>query len=261
MSKSSIDDQGRYRQNRGIGRLKDYKPWIRVIEVPSKGRSHRVYCEKTSRHHELLSDMEEYFFWLCVWDERVIDIREQFPLLPQLKTLSIASKFGFQHPSYKNNDIVMTTDFVITMLKHGKMVDIARSVKTKKDLEKSRTREKLAIERQFWTDKQIDWALITEESFSIYFAKNIKMLSGIQKWRFNVPIQKEHIELLCKMLLAKHTRAIDCIPITISLDDQFKLEPGTSLNILKWLIWTKQINVNMNKEVLDFRKLELIRSD
>lgn len=49
---NSTQDKGRAWYGNG----KDYKPWLYVQDVPSQGRSHRVYSHKTERVHHLLSN-------------------------------------------------------------------------------------------------------------------------------------------------------------------------------------------------------------
>lgn len=46
----------------------------------------------------------------------VIDIREQYPLLPLKDTLEIANELGIEQPKHPQTKepIVMTTDFLIT---------------------------------------------------------------------------------------------------------------------------------------------------
>ena len=101
------------RQGRGAGVGKDYKPWVTVADVPSLGRVHRVFCPKTEREHHLLSDNEYYAFLLQWWNDNVIDIREQFPLLDRKKTLEIAALCGIRHPVDPISGAlwVITTDF------------------------------------------------------------------------------------------------------------------------------------------------------
>lgn len=43
----------RINESRGAGRVSDYKPWLYVNEVPSKGRFQRVYSHLTDRIHHL----------------------------------------------------------------------------------------------------------------------------------------------------------------------------------------------------------------
>ena len=41
------------REGRGQGAGANYKPWLRVSDVPSKGFSHRIWGELTHRVHHL----------------------------------------------------------------------------------------------------------------------------------------------------------------------------------------------------------------
>lgn len=55
------------KQGRGQGAGSDYKPWLTVRDVPSEGRSHRVFGHLTQRTHHLLSDLELATFLLLQW--------------------------------------------------------------------------------------------------------------------------------------------------------------------------------------------------
>lgn len=66
----------------GLGEGKNYKPWLRVQDVKSKGIRSQIYGRKTQRIHHLLSSIESQLFYLNEFSDSVIDIREQFPLLP-----------------------------------------------------------------------------------------------------------------------------------------------------------------------------------
>ena len=99
----------------GTGVGSTYKPWIKIQDVPSLGRVTRIKGIKTKkRQHELLSDMERNYFYILEFSDKVLDIREQFPLLPLEDTLSIVEELGIiRHPKElkTKEDIVMTTDF------------------------------------------------------------------------------------------------------------------------------------------------------
>ncbi|SDI39089.1 hypothetical protein SAMN04487926_11639 [Paraburkholderia steynii] len=69
------------RERRGQGEGANYRPWLMVSDVPSRGRSWRVACDKTGRRTmHFLSDHEYVAFLEAWWDESVTDIREQYPL-------------------------------------------------------------------------------------------------------------------------------------------------------------------------------------
>lgn len=53
----------------GIG--SDYKPWIKIQDVPSYGRATRVKGIKTNRQHEFLSDMERDYFYILEYSDNI----------------------------------------------------------------------------------------------------------------------------------------------------------------------------------------------
>jgi hypothetical protein len=64
------------KDGRGPGRGSDYKPWLTVRDVPSKGRSHRVFGHKSQRTHHLFSDLELAVFLFLEWLPRSTSARE-----------------------------------------------------------------------------------------------------------------------------------------------------------------------------------------
>ena len=55
----------RIEEGYGQGNGDEYKPWIKIQDVPSLGRSSRFKELKTGRQHDVLSDMERnyLYFW------------------------------------------------------------------------------------------------------------------------------------------------------------------------------------------------------
>lgn len=100
------------RVGRGQGELADYKPWIKISDISSSGRSHRVFGHKTKRTHHLLSDLELATFLVLEWSPTVLDIREQFPLNYD-DTLKIAEDKQIKHPSFRGDMNIMTSDFYV----------------------------------------------------------------------------------------------------------------------------------------------------
>jgi TnsA endonuclease N terminal len=96
---------------KGFG--KNYKPWLKIQDVPSHGRSSGIQGWKTERTHHFLSDHEKYYFYLLEWSDVVIDIREQFPLLGREIVQQIAVNAGIEHPKDKETQtpLVVRTDF------------------------------------------------------------------------------------------------------------------------------------------------------
>ncbi len=124
----------RLKEGRGNGRGMDYKPWLRVQDVPSQGLASRVPGITTGREHHLLSNLEYDCFLVLDWEESIVDIREQYPLLPLEETLALAEEIGIRHPTYPGSDdpVVCTTDFLITIRRRNRVVDEAIAVKPSK---------------------------------------------------------------------------------------------------------------------------------
>ena len=59
------------KEDQGQGELADYKPWIKISDISSSGRSHRVFGHKTRRTHHLMSDLELAIFLFFEWESRL----------------------------------------------------------------------------------------------------------------------------------------------------------------------------------------------
>jgi len=79
-------------EGRGTEIGTDYKPWLKIQDISSKGRSTRLKGIKTNRQHEFLSDLVRNYFYITECSDLVIDIREQFPLLPLEETIVLSPK-------------------------------------------------------------------------------------------------------------------------------------------------------------------------
>ncbi|WP_293070883.1 TnsA endonuclease N-terminal domain-containing protein [Okeania sp. SIO2B3] len=135
------------KEGRGQGKGKNYIPWIKIQDIPSEGRSHRIPGWKTGRIHHLLSDQEKRAFYLFEWSDLVIDIREQYPLLDLDLAMSIADEMNIKYPEdpKHHTPYVLTTDFMITVEQEKQPVQVARTIKSTKELEKKRTMVEVLI--------------------------------------------------------------------------------------------------------------------
>jgi hypothetical protein len=242
------------KEGRGQGEKKNYKPWITVQDFPSMGRVSRCFSWKTGRMHEFMSDHEARYFYLMLWSDKVIDIREQYPILDVEATIKISEEKNIKHPedSKSKTPIVLTTDFMLTVLKDGKEFNVARTVKPSKDLEKKRVIEKFEIERAYYEAKGIDWAIVTEKEIPNIFALNIEWAYSAHKLEATNEASVEalqHYSLLLKNNLFKYSNE-KLQELLIAMDKDMNLENGTFLYLLKHLISTKQIKIiDMNQKI------------
>lgn len=168
------------KEGRGQGEGADYVPWLKVGDFSSQGRGHRIYDHKIGRVHHFFSDLEANCYYRAIWSDSVIDIREQFPLLPRSETEQIADELGYRHPrgiGLKVNE-VMTTDLLLTIQENGKTSYKALYVKCKAEFGNRRTCEKREIEERYWQNRGVSLGAVTEDSINPIMVKNIKLLLG-----------------------------------------------------------------------------------
>ena len=213
------------KEGRGSGRGRDYKPWLTVRDVPSQGRSHRVFGHKAQRTHHLLSDLELAAFLLLEWHQETTDIREQFPL-PLDVTLTLAEEAGIRHPAVSGVAQHMTTDFRVSTSDSSRP-EFALQAKPYADLTNPRTIEKLELERRYWAAQEIPWYIITEKDIPGTVFQNINWL---------YPAQGDHIPTgeLCERLTFythyfRDKPGNTLISIAKSLDAAYHMAPGESL--------------------------------
>ena len=108
--------------------------------------------------HHLLSDYERDCYFIFCWDERVLDIRERFPLLP-IRNTKDALQFGIRPPMNPATGqyMVMTSDFRLTIKRGNSNVDVIRTFIPKQELEARRVKDKFRIEQTFWEAAGVEW--------------------------------------------------------------------------------------------------------
>ncbi len=222
------------KEKRGQGYGKDYKPFLTVRDVPSKGRVHRRISITHGRVVHLLSDLELAAFLVLDWSTSVVDIREQFPLNPE-KTLDIARRIEIKHPAVRGVNQVMTTDLLVDIKQDDSVVTQAISVKFREHLEEKRTIEKLELERRYWEAEQVDWYLFTENEVPVTLLKNIKwLMPHVYSFELDEKLRKQVFELI---LNAIETYPVGKISAAMQvLDKKQNEKPGTYLAYIRHLL-------------------------
>jgi len=177
MSNSSISKSHMNRLNdgRGQGRGKEYVPFIQANDnkVASEGWLTRTLGWKTRRIHHTLSKHEYQFLLVQEWADSVVDIREQYPLLPIKMTMEIADKLNIRHPHYKGDNVIMSTDFMLSVINEdGEITDFARTIKPVSRLTK-RTLELFEIERRYFLEMGVPWQMVFDKPKPINMIKNL----------------------------------------------------------------------------------------
>ncbi|GAE37133.1 heteromeric transposase endonuclease subunit TnsA [Halalkalibacter akibai] len=243
------------KEGRGSGIGSEYKPWLKIQDVSSLGRSTRLKGIKTKRQHEFLSDLERNYFYITEFSDFVIDIREQFPLLPLEETSVIANELGIKHPTDPKTGelIVMTTDFLLTINNGQGVIDVAHTIKMKDELLKERILEKFEIEREYWHRKEIDWGIVTEEEIHKTMARNISYIHDyfdIRDYDVFREMNAQYIEDLSISLMQRLLGTNDSIRnITNEYDKDTHLPMGSGVTLFYHLLAQKIVIINMLKPI------------
>lgn len=251
-----------YKEGRGTGELNHYIPWIKTHEVPSRGRVHRPIGWKTRRIHHVLSDLELSYFYYLEWSQKVIDIREQFPLERE-STMKIALDKGIKHPidNRTQTNIVMTTDFLITTRTDNEIIYLARAIKPSSELEDPRVLEKLELERQYWEDNNVEWCLIDEKVMSKQFVKNLHYVHEYYKLKDKKEEEKSmhFLEFIAnEQRLNPYKELVECCN---EFDSLYNLEYGSGIYYLRHLYANKYVlakNMEISIQPFEINLTEII---
>lgn len=235
------------KEGRGQGSGAEYIPWIRVQDFSSSGMVSRVKGTKTGRVHHFLSNLEMMFFFLLDWSDEVVDIREQYPLKDLSSAVDIAEKAHIRYPYDTKSGFpyVMTSDFFIDTVDGPSVI----SIKSSDDLSRPRVREKLEIERRYWSQYNIRWRVVTEKQINRTKAKNIEWL--LQARDLNLFGLSEQEQKFCiAYFMIHYADNMDSLgSVMCSIERKFNLLPGMGLNIYKHLAYMKLIAFNVCDEV------------
>lgn len=240
-------------EGRGQGIGKEYKPWLNIQDFPSMGRVSRVFGWKTGRVHHLFSNLQARYFYMLEWEDTVIDIREHFPLFAVQDTIKEKSSLRFDLFTDKDSGVpyILNTNFLITLRNStGNTSYIARTVKMVSDLEKKNTLERCEIERRYWNAKGIDWGIVTQREIPNTLAKNIEWvhpsLYSYQERGFSQDEMIYISSILSERIIDNYN---SIRKTTADFDKEFNYELGTGLFIFKFLIASKQIEIDMNNPI------------
>lgn len=237
------------KEGRGKGNGANYKPWHTVADVPSLGRVHRPYGNKSKRQLHLLSDLEYFAFLHFEWNDNVLDIREQFPFLDRRETMEIAARCRIRHPVDPQSGAlwVITTDFLLTIRTDSGPDLIARSIKYSDDLSNRRTLEKLELERRICERRQVEWKILTEQQLKSQFTTNLAWI-----YDKDTPDEEQGDAIPDKRFYEEFARikSVDpYVPINKAcciIDERLNCSEGDGLATLRRLLWRKRITANLN---------------
>lgn len=258
-----VSTKTKLKQGRGYGTGANFKTWFQVHEVSSRGFSTRIYGWKTGRIHHFLSLLELSYFYILELSPIVVDIREQYPLLPQEETISIAEELGIKHPwDHKTRlPVVMTIDFFVTVLQGIGVYYQARTTKYLEELSNTRVLEKFEIERTYFKKRGIDWAIVTEREIPDIIAHNVEILHSYFYPECLYPLSQEEVNYIASELTRLVTEQDDSLSnIAAYCDEKLRLNIGTCLKVAWYLIANRHWKIDITKEIEPAERLVLLNA-
>ena len=254
-TRNESDIQELLRRGRGKGVREKYLPYLFVRDVPSSGRSHRVYGRRSGRVHHLLSDIEYAHYLTFDSDNAVADIREQFAL-DRTETIRIASTLGFRHPRDPRSDtnLVMTTDMVVTYKRNSVYANRAFSIKPASQLSNRRVCEKLKIEETYWRENNVSFRILTEQDIPLHLKRSLQWLRQYQDLYLFAEPFPGHYNDLAEHLLT-YLEQLNIPDITLCgfcklLDEHLAYEIGSHLMMARHMLSARILITELNREQL-----------
>lgn len=242
-----LGDYSRALRNKyGLGVGANYKPWLRVQDVRSHGHSGKIFGLKTGREHHVLSENESSLFYLAEFRDDVVDIREQFPLLPLDLSVRISKIIGIEHPKlHRNKELwVVTTDFLLTCSNGDDTWYEAISVKPESGLQDKRAAQKLEIERVWWELLGVSFKIFTNTQDAQITSRNIQWITSTE--RRNERVVTDHIDAI----LSSIKPGTYLIPeLCHEISRIAKSPQGQELNILKYMLAHKLIKADLSQTI------------
>lgn len=265
---------------RGTGTGSSYEPWHQVTrdDPGSRGRSHLVPW-RFGRLHHLLSDLELVAFGFASMLPGLQDIREQFPLATEEHqaeirdyragaaraapgTLTIATDLGYRHPltraTGESCPWVMSTDLVITRtVGRTELGLLAISVKHDDDLDRTRTKQLLRIEREYWVRQQQPWLLLTPSLHHPLVATAV---------RYGLPWALQASKLDGRRLLASATaipalRGRSMRTAIRLICEALDIDPAEAQSVFWQSVWKGELPLDLSRPIRPEQPLEFLSQE
>jgi hypothetical protein len=258
---STIDDYQRALKNGyGVGEGKNYSPWFRIQDKKSKPNDksgkRRINGLTTGRQHHTMSLLEAQFFYLVDFSESVIDIREQFPLIPLNVSQNIASSYDIPYPlnSTSNQPDLITTTFLLTRTIDDNISYEAVTVLPSLNKLTNVVSEKLDLERLWWSLLDVKFSCFTGNERTRCQAKNIAWITNPLRSGI-INFTDIEVDIAVGLLSNRRYFLKEICELYI---DVIKIDHDNALNLLLVIISKKYITIDLNYLIQEVGYIEII---
>lgn len=110
-----------------------------------------------------------------------------------------------------------------------------------------RVLQKLEVERRYWQERGVDWAIVTEKDVPEPMWRSIEWLHecrDINKLQPITPVSVEKVQAWIALHLAAQS-TVRMAAFCMQADDELQLRPGTSLKVLRHLLANEVFHVDI----------------
>ncbi|MDK0574163.1 TnsA endonuclease N-terminal domain-containing protein [Clostridium perfringens] len=222
---------------------------VKVTTFSSRGRVTRIYGVKSKKIHHLQSDNQLRLFLILEWNRNVIEINENVKLNDLLIYVDNVENLKLNKFMNKENKQLydLHTNFLIKVRKNNTVEQVAISVKNSGELKRNITIEKLEIERRYWENRGIKFYLVTDRELNKIFADNILWVREALFDNRKIKNKEELADELYWVLKNSVDLRIDLV--IKNYEKIIDEGSGIGLYLLRYLIASKQIAINMGKKL------------
>lgn len=234
----------RIQRGRGVSKGLEYKPWLKIRDVPSQGTSSSVSGIIIPRPYNLLSELETTYFYLVERNNSTVDIQEQWPILDIDRTLELCAENGVRHTFRNFNPEPFTIDFLITSKnKQNELAVRAASIKTPDDANNPAVRQRLLIEYLWCKERDIPWTLIDTTSFNKTMLENLRFFRTWHRHRY---IPDSEIEsLYLKQFHFTYSKNIVLNDINKEISKKLRINVDLGLDTFRYCAWANLIEISL----------------
>jgi len=250
----SLEDYSRaLKDGKGLGVGTDYLPWLRVNDASSWGKSVKIHGLKTNRTHHLLSGNEENFLYCAEFNQRVIDIREQFPLLPLDLVVRLSREAGIKYPINQDSKdpYILSTDFLLTLKDTDQTTYLAVAIKPAKDLQDKDVLARLEIERLWYMALDVPWRLVTDRQINKQVSRNIKWFSDPLRGRKQLSLGNEKDKLIDEIAMRMKPGVYEWNGLVEQYANALGQDSKLISSVLKAAIWLQRIKADISTPIQD----------
>jgi hypothetical protein len=243
----------------GKGEGSNYKPALRIRDA-SRGWCTRVKGLKTKRIHHFLSHDEYLVFILAEQSPLVVDIREQYPLLPWGSTVRIAEEMGIRHSLYPQSvtPIVMTSDIVLTYHRSCPRSQAVLCVKQSADIDvdtrrSQRTLEKLLVEAEYWKRLGVPWRIVTEKDIPLNRVRNLEWVRPSMAAK-ELDWLSDHMFVFLDAFHGLWTSDRTLKDILDRISSRLGMDRRHCFALFARTVWMNRLEVDLDAEIIDMLK-------